>query len=178
VYHGLRISRRTSTEKFVKKDAIGLTCGLLYDILQRNLMKLARIEGGCEMADEDLEFPPEPAPDDQNPVVLPPRVTYPPPPEVTFNRPPKPGQTRVTSGLPEQTPLPRREGTVKAGAGLAAGVTFAASIIAGFFIGQFLDGRLHDSFPWGTLIFTLLGVAAGFLNLMRLLDTTDRNKRR
>jgi hypothetical protein len=158
VYHGLRISRRTSTEKFVKKDAIGLTCGLLYDILQRNLMKLARIEGGCEMADEDLEFPPEPAPDDQNPVVLPPRVTYPPP--------------------PEQTPLPRREGTVKAGAGLAAGVTFAASIIAGFFIGQFLDGRLHDSFPWGTLIFTLLGVAAGFLNLMRLLDTTDRNKRR
>ncbi len=130
------------------------------------------------MADEDPAFPPESAPEDPSPVSLPPRAAFPPPPDVTYARPPVPGQPPARPGPTERPPSPRSESTVKAGAGLAAGVTFAASIIAGFFIGQFLDGRLHTGFPWATLIFTLLGVAAGFLNLMRLLDTTDRNKRR
>jgi F0F1-type ATP synthase assembly protein I len=129
------------------------------------------------MADEDAALSPESAPEDPAPISLPPRTTFPPPPDVNYTRPTSPGQARVSPDRTEPPKVSRSDGTVKAGAGLAAGVTFAASIIAGFFIGQFIDGHLHTGFPWGTLVFTLLGVAAGFLNLMRLLETTDRKKR-
>ena len=71
-------------------------------------------------------------------------------------------------------------GSLKLGSGLAAGTTFAASIIAGFLIGQWVDHRWNHSggLPWGTLIFGLAGVAAGFLNLFRVISATDRNRKK
>ncbi len=70
-------------------------------------------------------------------------------------------------------------GAVKLGSGLAAATTFAVSIIAGFLIGQWIDHRWNHSggLPWGTIVFSLAGVAAGFLNLFRVLSATDRGKK-
>ncbi len=63
------------------------------------------------------------------------------------------------------------------GAGLAAATTFVASVVAGLLIGQWIDHRWnHTGTLWGTLIFSLLGVAAGFLNLFRVLSATDRKR--
>ncbi len=47
------------------------------------------------------------------------------------------------------------------------GMMFPASIIGGLVIGYFLDKWLHTS-PYLAIIFTLYGVAAGFVNLFKL----------
>lgn len=41
-----------------------------------------------------------------------------------------------------------------------------SSIVVGLFMGSFLD-KLLDTRPWLLLLFTLLGVASGFLSLFR-----------
>jgi ATP synthase protein I len=53
------------------------------------------------------------------------------------------------------------------------GVTMAASVLIGYYIGHYLDERvLHDQTPWLTLVFLLLGVAAGFRAVLRLISQT------
>jgi ATP synthase protein I len=53
------------------------------------------------------------------------------------------------------------------------GVTMAASVFVGYYIGQYLDKRiLHDQTPWLTFVFSLLGVAAGFRGVFRLINQT------
>jgi ATP synthase protein I len=44
------------------------------------------------------------------------------------------------------------------------GLQVALSIFIGYFIGQYLDGRL-DTSPWMTVIFFILGVAAAGRNI-------------
>lgn len=130
------------------------------------------------MADNQPEDRSEQGPDLSDPVVLPRRESYPPPPEIQFKRPELPGSRKSTPPA-LGAPNPPQEGTAKLGAGLASGVTFAASIIAGFVIGQWVDKRFnHTDFPWGMLVFTLLGAAAGFINLYRLISATDRNQKK
>jgi len=46
------------------------------------------------------------------------------------------------------------------------GLTFAFSVLIGFGIGLGLD-RLFHTRPWLMLVFTGLGLAAGFVNLFR-----------
>jgi len=46
------------------------------------------------------------------------------------------------------------------------GLTFAFSVLIGFAIGFGLD-RLFHTRPWLMLVFTALGLAAGFVNLVR-----------
>jgi F0F1-type ATP synthase assembly protein I len=46
------------------------------------------------------------------------------------------------------------------------GLTFAFSVLVGFGIGFGLDRLFHTS-PWLMLIFAALGLAAGFVNLLR-----------
>ena len=49
------------------------------------------------------------------------------------------------------------------------GLTLPSSIAVGLFLGYLLD-RLFGTRPWLLAIFTLLGVASGFLNLIRGLN--------
>ena len=52
---------------------------------------------------------------------------------------------------------------------------FPVSIAAGAYIGYYLDGKL-ETFPWLTIIFLFVGVAAGFLNLFRAVKAFDRQE--
>jgi ATP synthase protein I len=56
------------------------------------------------------------------------------------------------------------------------GITLVASTAIGLAIGYGLDRWLGTS-PWLTLIFTIFGIAAGFLNLFRDVGLLDRGRR-
>jgi ATP synthase protein I len=57
------------------------------------------------------------------------------------------------------------------------GVVFGAATAIGLFIGYGLD-RLLGTSPWLTIIFALLGIAAGFLNFFRDVGLMGRTRRR
>lgn len=57
------------------------------------------------------------------------------------------------------------------------GVAFGAATAIGLFIGYGLD-RLLGTSPWLTIIFALLGIAAGFLNFFRDVGLMGRTRRR
>jgi len=127
---------------------------------------------------------PEQNEDETTPPALPSRGSLPPPPEVSYTRPLATPKSSTGPGFGAQQSSPNEDspvgsGAVKLGSGLAAATTFAASIIAGFLIGQWIDHRWNHSggLPWGTIVFSLAGVAAGFLNLFRVLSATDRGKK-
>ena len=137
------------------------------------------------MAEDDT---PKWADKDEAPLTVPSHDPLPPPPDIQYTRPDPP---QITPGAPhfvqpqrtgQEAPSQQGigSGAIKLGSGLAAGTTFAASIIAGFLIGQWIDHRWNHSggLPWGTLVFGLAGVAAGFLNLFRVLSATDRDRRK
>ena len=64
------------------------------------------------------------------------------------------------------------------GAGIAAGTTFVVSIIAGAVAGNFIDARWdHTGTPWATIGLLLLGAVAGFINMQRILNRSDRNNK-
>lgn len=56
-------------------------------------------------------------------------------------------------------------------AGLAsmAGLVLVISIAMGFFFGSWLD-RILGTTPWLMLLFTVLGIAAGFIELFRIVQ--------
>ena len=47
------------------------------------------------------------------------------------------------------------------------GIQFPVAIAIGFFFGRWLDGSLGTT-PWLTLVFSLFGITAGFVNLFRI----------
>ncbi len=51
--------------------------------------------------------------------------------------------------------------------------TFPVSIAVGAGIGYYLD-RALGTFPWLSIVFLFLGVAAGFLSLLRVVKAFDR----
>ena len=57
------------------------------------------------------------------------------------------------------------------------GIQFPVAIALGYFFGRFLDRSL-ETHPWLTLLFTLFGVAAGFLNLFRITAQAGRAEER
>jgi F0F1-type ATP synthase assembly protein I len=57
------------------------------------------------------------------------------------------------------------------------GIQFPVAIALGYFFGRFLDRSLGTN-PWLTLVFTLFGVAAGFLNLFRITAQAGRAEER
>ncbi len=114
------------------------------------------------------------------PLVVPSHSPLPPPPEVLFTRPlpgtkSSAGPSRTTQGASvNETPSPQ---PVNHGAGMAAGLTFVTSVVAGLLAGGWLDQHyIHSSTPWGTLGMTLVGTAVGFTNMSRLLSPKDRRK--
>lgn len=61
----------------------------------------------------------------------------------------------------------RFRGLTQFGELLTLGFTFALSIVIGLAVGHYLVDRWLGTAPWGLLVFTLFGVVAGFLNLLR-----------
>ena len=53
------------------------------------------------------------------------------------------------------------------------GLELGFSVLLGLFIGQYLDGLLGTE-PWMLLLFLLLGAAAGFRRLYRLLKEVGK----
>ncbi len=131
---------------------------------------------GAEMHDEDAN---QEHTDSEAPIIVPTHTPLPPPPIVHYTRPtlaqrPSDQPTNSRSG-----PLSSGDsgGPVNHGAGLAAGSTFVVGIIAGATAGNWVDQHYnHTSMPWGTLVMTLLGAAAGFSNMLRLLNRNRKNK--
>ncbi|MCK4943915.1 MAG: AtpZ/AtpI family protein [Candidatus Aminicenantes bacterium] len=55
------------------------------------------------------------------------------------------------------------------------GLMFPASIVVGFAIGYFLD-KLFKTSPYLLIIFTLYGIAAGFVNLIKISKQNGKRK--
>lgn len=70
--------------------------------------------------------------------------------------------------MPEdKKPRPTRRPNYRKLAALSSlGLMLPSSIAVGLFLGYFLD-KLLKTDPWLLIIFTLLGVASGFLSLFR-----------
>ncbi len=57
------------------------------------------------------------------------------------------------------------------------GIQFPVAIAIGFFWGRWMDRALGTE-PWLTIVFTLFGVAAGFVNLFRITAAATRAEER
>ncbi|VEN73780.1 F0F1 ATP synthase subunit [Candidatus Desulfarcum epimagneticum] len=56
------------------------------------------------------------------------------------------------------------------------GFSVALSIVIGLGIGVWLDTRVFDTSPWLTLIFLVLGIAAGFRNIGHAMRKVKKTK--
>jgi F0F1-type ATP synthase assembly protein I len=57
------------------------------------------------------------------------------------------------------------------------GIQFPVAMALGYFWGKWMDG-LFGTEPWLTIIFSILGVVAGFVNLFRITLATAREEER
>lgn len=55
------------------------------------------------------------------------------------------------------------------------GVQLAAAVVAGLFFGNYLDKKL-GTLPWLTITGLILGSAAGFYNLVRIMNWNRQRK--
>jgi ATP synthase protein I len=55
------------------------------------------------------------------------------------------------------------------------GFSVALSIVIGLGIGVYLDTKVFDTSPWLTLIFLVLGIAAGFRNIGHAMRKVKKN---
>jgi len=55
------------------------------------------------------------------------------------------------------------------------GLIFPSSIAVGFLMGYFLD-KFFKTAPYLMIIFTLYGIAAGFVNFIRMTKKNDKRK--
>jgi len=53
------------------------------------------------------------------------------------------------------------------------GIQFPIAIALGFFFGRWLDAQL-GTHPWLTAVFSFFGIAAGFVNLFRIVAQAGR----
>jgi F0F1-type ATP synthase assembly protein I len=120
-------------------------------------------------------------------IKIPARSSLPPPPDIQFSRPSF-GRKADSSGVPglgsssgitsnsvddsDQADQPSH-----LGASLVIGVTFPTCVIVGASIGTWIDHRWNShGTPWGTIIMSLAGIAAGFMNIFRVVSMLDRGK--
>lgn len=61
----------------------------------------------------------------------------------------------------------RRKWIRNAGLASTAGIVLVVATFIGFFFGQWLDKRLGTE-PWLTLLLTLMGIVAGFIEVFRI----------
>jgi F0F1-type ATP synthase assembly protein I len=123
------------------------------------------------LEDEDMSLPTVPT---HHPLPL--------PPEVHYTRPTLGKKSSSQSGFYPQSSEGWSEPVQAAnhGAGLAAGLTFVTSIVAGALLGNWIDQRWdrHSVMPWATLLLTLIGAVVGFVNLQRLTARANRNNKK
>lgn len=91
----------------------------------------------------------------------------------------------MTAGTPGQEPRPlggsrddRGRQFRAAGTWLNAsivGIQFPVAIAIGYFFGRFLDRHLATG-PWLTIVFSVFGIAAGFVNLFRITAQASRSE--
>jgi len=55
------------------------------------------------------------------------------------------------------------------------GIQFPVAIALGYFFGRFLDRHLATG-PWLTIVFSVFGIAAGFVNLFRITAQAGRSE--
>jgi len=55
------------------------------------------------------------------------------------------------------------------------GIQFPVAMAIGYFWGKWMDG-LFGTEPWLTIIFSILGIIAGFVNLFRITLSTARQE--
>ena len=81
---------------------------------------------------------------------------------------------------PEQQPSPKKEAKSEffrlLGVASTVGINLVISTFIGFAIGYFLLDRFLNTFPWFTIIFLILGIAAGFKYLFKIVSKMDNNK--
>lgn len=137
--------------------------------------------------DEDLSAGEEGQPT----IEIPQAPTFPPPPEVQFTRPTlgraAPGRAfsrpDSTGNLGQPADQQGSDGSSGGGshlgAGLVIGVMFPSCVIVGALIGAWIDNRWPAASPWGIVVMSLAGIAAGFINIFRMIGTIDRpNKKK
>ncbi len=132
------------------------------------------------MAEDDTPKPGNE--DDAPPLVVPSHDPLPPPPDISFTRPTlgkaEPLSRRGSLQSPGSSSPQSAPSSFNLGTGMSAGITLASSVVVGFLIGQWIDHHWHLSLPWGTIAFSLTGVAAGFINLFRILSVSDDQKKK
>lgn len=57
----------------------------------------------------------------------------------------------------------------------ALGVQLAISVVAGWFLGDYFDGRFHST-PWLALLGLVIGFAGGLYNLIRVLNWRQKRQ--
>jgi len=57
------------------------------------------------------------------------------------------------------------------------GIQFPVAIALGFFFGRWLDNQLGTG-PWLMMVFSLFGIAAGFVNLFRITAQAGQAEKR
>ncbi len=83
------------------------------------------------------------------------------------------GQVRTRSG--ESAAKPRNDTSSASGAALAfrLGAEFVSGVLVGSLIGYGLDYYFAIS-PWGLIAFTLIGFAAGVMNMLRAAESNAK----
>ncbi len=134
---------------------------------------------GAKMAETPNRVNKEEDDDDAPPLVVPSHDPLPPPPDISYTRPTlgKAAPMREQNRLPAGPRGQSAPSSFNLGTGMSAGITLASSVVVGFLIGQWIDHHWHLSMPWGTIIFSLTGVTAGFLNLFRILGASDDHRK-
>lgn len=56
----------------------------------------------------------------------------------------------------------------------AVGIVIVVSVVIGFLLGRWLD-RIFGTDPWLLLVFTILGVAAGFIEMYRMVKSISED---
>ena len=113
--------------------------------------------------------------EDEVPMTVPSHEPLPPPPEVHYTRPKLGIKSSSATGPTSGGGQPAS--AVNHGAGMAAGLSFVTSVIAGLLAGGWLDQHyIHSTTPWGTLGMTAVGTAVGFTNMFRLMSRGTRRK--
>jgi len=54
------------------------------------------------------------------------------------------------------------------------GIELVAPIVVGYFLGAWLDRKFHTD-PWLMMILSLLGIAAGFVNLFIIVNKISKD---
>lgn len=62
----------------------------------------------------------------------------------------------------------------KAGLASSVGLVLVVSIVLGWAFGSWLDSKLHTA-PYLMMLFTLLGIAAGFIEMIRIAQQLSKD---